>query len=268
MTWWTRVQLFPTSMRIDPIAFSPGEALLWRHGVVEPDHIDLDAIAAAEGVVVRYRPLSGCEARLVVVDDRGIISVRNDSANIGRQRFSLAHELAHWMRDRHSGGALCSSDDISPSDMGARSKETEANAYASQLVLPDYLVAPRASSMAPSLDAAQTLAKTFKSSMTAAAIKLIRHITVPAWVVCHRPARPGWFIRGGAAPSDLFVLTAELHHESPAFALLYGDQGGRTPIHLEPASHWLSGSTARGKDVQCQSMKLPGGSVLTVLSLK
>ena len=263
-----RVPLFPMSMRINPAAFSPGEVLLWRHGVVEPDHIDLDAIAAAEGVAVRYRPLSGCEARLVVVDDRGIISVRHDAANIGRQRFSLAHELAHWMRDRHSGGALCSSDDISPSDLGARSKETEANAYASQLVLPDYLVAPRATALAPTLDAAQTLAKTFKSSMTAAAIKLVRHVPVPAWVVCHRPNRAGWFIRGRAAPPDLFVITAELHHDSPAFALLYGNQGGRTPIHLEPASRWLSGPVTRGKDVQCQSMRLPEGSVLTILSLK
>ena len=262
------MQLFPMNMRIDPAAFSPGEALLWHHGVVEPEHIDLDAIAAAEGVVVRYRQLSGCEARLVVADDRGIISVRQNAANIGRQRFSLAHELAHWMRDRHSGGALCSSEDISPSDLGARSKETEANAYASQLVLPDYLVAPRAAALSPTLDAAQMLANTFKSSMTAAAIKLVRHIPVPAWVVCHRPYRPGWFIRGRSAPVDLFVVTAELHHDSPAFALLYGNQGGRTPIHQEPASRWLSGSITRGKDVQCQSMKLPEGSVLTMLSLK
>lgn len=255
-------------MRIDPTAFSPAEALLWRHGVVEPEHIDLDTIAAAEGVAVRYRPLSGCEARLVVVNDRGIISVKPNAINIGRQRFSLAHELAHWMRDRHSGGALCSSDDISPSDMGARSKETEANAYASQLILPDYLVAPKASVLAPTLDATQTLASTFKSSMTAAAIKLVRHIPVPAWIVCHRPDRAGWFIRGSAAPADVFVVTAELHYESPAFALLYGNQGGRTPIHQEPASRWLSGAITWGKDVQCQSMKLPEGSVLTMLSLK
>lgn len=255
-------------MRIDPTAFSPGEALLWRMGVVEPEHIDLDGLAAAEGVEVRYRPLSGCEARLVVVDNRGIISVRPNTAHPGRQRFSLAHELAHWMRDRHTGGALCSSDDISASNLAARSKETEANAYASQLVLPDYLVAPRASELSPTLDAAQSLARTFRSSLTAAAIKLVRHVRVPAWVVCHRRYRAGWFIAGRAAPSEVFVITAELHHDSLAFALLYGDQPGRTPVHQEPASRWLSGSLTRGKDVRCQSMKRPDGSVLTVLSLK
>jgi hypothetical protein len=256
------------SMKIDPSSFSPGEALLWRHGIIQPEHIDLDALAAALGVEVRYRPMTGCEARLLVVGERGVISVRSNAANIGRQRFSVAHEIAHWMRDRHAGGVLCSSDDISASDVGARSKETEANAYASQLVLPDYLVAPLASAMAPTLDAAQSLARTFKSSLTAAAIKLVRHVPVPAWLVCHRPNAKGWFKPGGAAPSDVFVLTAELHHDSPAFALLYGQENGRTVPHVEPASRWLSGATVRGKDVRCQSMKVPDGTVLTIFSMK
>jgi hypothetical protein len=256
------------NMRVDPSAFSAGEALLWRHGIVEPEQIDLEGLAAAEGVEVRYRHLAGCEARLVVVGERGIISVRAHAANLGRQRFSLAHELAHWMRDRHTGGVLCSSDDISASDVGSRSRETEANAYASQLVLPDYLIAPRAATLPVSLDAAQELARTFKSSLTAAALKLIRHVSVAAWVVCHRPQAKGWFVKGRATPIDVFVLTDELHHDSPAFNLLYGPEGGRTLLHSEPASHWLSGTSIRGKDVRCQSMKIPDGTVLTLLSLK
>ena len=213
-------------MRIDSSSLSSGEALLWKHGLIEPEHIDLEGLAAAEGAEVRYRPLSGCEARLVVVENRGIISVRNHATNTGRQRFSLAHELAHWMHDRHAGGVLCSSDDISASEVGSRSKETEANAYASQLVLPDFQIRPRARALAPTLDAAQGLARTFRSSLTAAAIKLVRHVSVPAWVVCHRANAKGWFVRGGAAPADAFVLTDELHHDSPAFALLYGPEGG------------------------------------------
>lgn len=255
-------------MKIDPSSFSEGETLLWRHGVVEPNHIDLEALAAAQGVQVRYRPLIGCEARLVVVGEQGVISVRANPANIGRQRFSLAHELAHWVRDRHDGGALCSSDDISAMGGEARSKEMLANAFASQLILPDYLVAPLATAMAPSLDAAQELARIFKSSLTAAAIKLVKHVPMAAWVVCHRPRSKGWFVRGGAAPADVFVLTDELHHDSPAFSLLHGDGGGRSTLHVEPSSRWLSGVSVRGKEVRCQSMKVPDGTVLTVLSLK
>ncbi len=255
-------------MKIDPSSFSDGEKLLWRHGVVDPDHIDLDALAAAQGVQVRYRPLTGCEARLVVVGDQGVISVRATPASVGRQRFSLAHELAHWVRDRHEGGTLCSSDDISATGGEARSKEALANEFAGQLILPDYLVLPRVVGMAPTLDAAQKVAKDFRSSLTAAAIKLVKHVPVAAWVVCHRPQTKGWFVRGGAAPTDVFVVTDEVHHESPAFSLLYGNGGGRSTVHVEPAQRWLSGPSVRGKEVRCQSMKVPDGTVLTLVSLK
>ena len=252
-------------MRIDPATLSPGEALLWRHGITAPEHIDLDELAASEGAEVRYRELDGCEARLVVYGGRGIISVRKDQRNAGRQRFSLAHELAHWMRDRKAGGLMCAADDISPSNVEARSREAEANAYASQLILPDYLVVPRAGDLPLTLEGAQKLAQMFASSLTAAALKLIRHTVRPAGIVCHKPNGKFWFSRGRGLPSDAFILP-ELHHESPAFALLYGNDGGRTQPHKEPASRWLSGASIRGKEVVCQSMKVPDGSVLTILS--
>jgi hypothetical protein len=254
-------------MRIDPTKLTPGEDLLWRHGITAPEHIKLDAIAEAEGAEVRYRPLGGCEARLVVLGDRGIISVKSDGANPGRQRFSLAHELAHWMRDRRAGGLLCASDDISPSNIEARSIESEANAYASQLVLPDYLVAQRAPSIAITLDGAQILAREFRSSLTSAAIKLVRHATLPACVVCHRQNATAWFYKGRAWPSGVWIAQ-ELHYDSPAFSLLYGDAGGRTPPHKEPATRWVSGTSFVSREVRCQSMKVPDGTVLTVLDFQ
>lgn len=254
-------------MRIDPSVFSPGEALLWQHGVVEPEHIDLDAIAASEGVEVRYRALDGCEARLVVFGERGIISVKPESKYRGRQRFSLAHELAHWMCDRTIGGALCAAEDISPSNTEAKDRESSANAYASQLVLPDYLVAPRAAGLGFTIDAAEALAGIFRSSLTAAVLKLLRHTDRAAAVLCHRPSGGRWFRKSRTLPPDAYILD-ELHYDGPAIKLLYGAEGGRTRAHAEPAARWMSGSSTRGKDVCCQSLKLPDGAVLTTLELR
>ncbi|WP_395680466.1 ImmA/IrrE family metallo-endopeptidase [Dokdonella sp.] len=252
-------------MRINPSTFSPGEALLWRHGVVEPEFIDLDGIAAAEGAEVRYRALDGCEARLVVFGDRGIISIKPDPKYPGRQRFSLAHELAHWQCDRAVGGALCAADDISPSNTEAKGRESAANNYASQLVLPDYLVAPRAEGLAFTLDAAQELARAFRSSLTAAVLKLLRHTARPAAVACHLADGRCWFRKSRSLPPDAYIL-GELHYDGPAIKLLYGDEGGRTRPHTEPATRWMSGPSTRGKDVCCQSLKLPD-AVLTTLEL-
>ncbi len=85
-------------MEIDVQQLSPAERLLWSYGVTQPIHIDLDAIANDKDAQVIYRPLDGCEARLVVREDLAIISV-NSKSNDGRQRFSLAHELAHLICD-------------------------------------------------------------------------------------------------------------------------------------------------------------------------
>lgn len=62
-------------MGVDPSRLSPAERLLWSHGVVAPDQIDLEAIANAHGAKVVHRHLDGCEARLVAAADRAVISV-------------------------------------------------------------------------------------------------------------------------------------------------------------------------------------------------
>ncbi len=92
-------------MSVDLSRLSSAERLLWGYGVTDSSHIDLDAIANDNGAEVKYRPLGGCEARLVARGESAIISV-NSASNDGRQRFSLAHELAHWICDRKTGSFL------------------------------------------------------------------------------------------------------------------------------------------------------------------
>ena len=81
------------------IALTAPERLLQDLGVTDPDDIDLEAIAWTMGAEVRYRPLDGCEARILGRDDRAIITVNQRSAP-RRRRFSLAHEIGHWTHHR------------------------------------------------------------------------------------------------------------------------------------------------------------------------
>jgi hypothetical protein len=83
-------------MAIDRSKLSPAESLLWHYGVRDSSHIDLEAIANYRGAEVVYRRLCGCAARLVAAGNVAVISVGTGSYR-GRQRFSLAHELAHWL---------------------------------------------------------------------------------------------------------------------------------------------------------------------------
>ena len=88
---------------------SPAERLLRLYGIVAPGQIDLEVIAFDQGVSVKRRPLTGCEARILGRGDRAIITVDNRQSKT-RQRFSTAHELGHW--HHHRGKTLaCRSTD-------------------------------------------------------------------------------------------------------------------------------------------------------------
>src|SRR5689334_8721052 len=87
-----------------PPRYRPALDLLKELGITQPNEIDIEAIAQHCEATVTYQALTGCEARIVGANDRAIITV-NPSGVRGRERFSAAHELAHWLRD--SGVAFC-----------------------------------------------------------------------------------------------------------------------------------------------------------------
>ena len=115
------------------MSLTPAEQLLQELGVTEPDEIDLEAIAFHAGARVRYRPLDGCEARIIGRGNAAIITV-NAKSPYRRRRFSIAHELGHW--HHHRGQSLvCRVEEYRPHH--ALSSERVADAYAADLLMPN-----------------------------------------------------------------------------------------------------------------------------------
>lgn len=252
-------------MVIDVDRLSRPERLLWGHGVRKPEHIDLEAIASASGAHVIYRRLDGCAARLVAAGERAVISVAMDD-NLGRRRFSLGHELAHWMHDAKRTSFKCSSTDIGPQNAEAKSIEADANSYASQLILPDYLVWPWVEDRKPSLDLANAMGSAFQASLTASALKLLQRANVPVAITCHDQRRLKWSRRSRYFSPDFYILK-ELHQDTIAFEMAFGTGKGLSRPKRESASRWISGPGAYRMEVWSQSIKLPEGAVLTMFSV-
>ena len=225
-------------MKLNLSRLSDAERLLWDYGVTAPEHIDLEAIAADRGAEVRYRPLEGCEARLVAFNNRAVISINSESS-LGRRRFSLGHEIAHWENDAKNGAFHCASTDISPRGAEGKSVEARANNFASQLVLPDYLSVPWIAQKPATLDVAA--------------------------IVCHSKTKLDWFCRSKTFPSEFF-LSGELHQDTDAFSIAFGSTIGKSRLKRESANRWFSGGGAYRYFVQSQSLKLPNQTVLTSLS--
>lgn len=252
-------------MVIDRSLLSPAEKLLWQYGVRNPSHIDLEAIANYRGAEVVYRRLCGCAARLVAAGDKAVISVDVGSYP-GRQRFSLAHELAHWICDKDRGSFRCANEDISPQNAEAKNVEADANVYASQLILPSYLVDPWLEGKRINLDTAKALGDDFDASLTASAIKLARRGRAHACVACHNQTKMMWSQKNLTFPQGFYVKQ-ELHHDTVAFSMAFGNGRGLSRPVKESANRWLQGPEAYRRTVETQSLKLPDDTILTMITL-
>lgn len=112
--------------------------------------VPVDAIARALDIgEVRRAALDGCEGVLLTdaVRSRGAILV-NDRRGERRARFSIAHELGHFLLERHqlhgAAGFHCRAGDLheTRADTRHRRQESEANAFAAALLVPGYRLQP------------------------------------------------------------------------------------------------------------------------------
>lgn len=141
-------------------------------GITSPKEIDIEAIAYYKGAVVKKESLTGCEARIIGVGDKAIITV-NDQSNWPRQRFSIGHELGHWFKDRGKIGNLCSHRDMDSHCKGIAPKEKVANTFASELMIPTYLVKQVLRGSPLNLDTIDLVKDTFDTSFMVALRKTI-----------------------------------------------------------------------------------------------
>ncbi|MBU1223472.1 MAG: ImmA/IrrE family metallo-endopeptidase [Gammaproteobacteria bacterium] len=250
----------------DHRALSKGELILKSFGIDSPKQIDLEAIAFELGAKVRYRKIDGSEARIVGNGVSAIITV-NEDHKATRQRFSIAHELGHWVERHGKGGFICAKEDISPQNDAAKSAEAIANGFASQLILPSYLFDPIAAGMPITLDSADKIRMAFRAGLTTTALKLVKGTGKAAAIVCHGLQGRQWFALSPGWP-EYMRLAAELNYETEAFELLYAaDKAGKTTLRQEAASRWISGRQGQELKVRSQSVKLADGVVLSVIAV-
>jgi hypothetical protein len=203
------------------IGATPAELILKRLGITEPREIDLEAIAWDLGVRVRYRPLRGCEARIIGTADQAIITVNSGSSH-KRRRFSIGHELGHWHYDR-GRVLLCQAEEIGQAGSSALSRERAADRFASSLLMPDYIFRPIARSY-PKVDfqTVRAISELFDTSTTATAIRLIEDRYFPAVLVCHGPRGRKWFTCSPEVP-DRWFPRDDLSTDSFAFGVLFSE---------------------------------------------
>ena len=91
---------------------------------------------------VAGRDLDGCDGALIDARERGKgwgIAFDKGIVSKGRRRFTIAHELGHFLLHRHlapDGGFRCRPEDLATWDHERSPQEAQANRFAARLLMP------------------------------------------------------------------------------------------------------------------------------------
>jgi hypothetical protein len=242
--------------------FRPPAEILDELGITEPSEIVIEAIAEYCGATIVYEPLEGSEARILGAGDRAIVTVNSTSPR-PRQRFSAAHELGHWMRDRGKVAFSCTDRNL-VQEWDEDNPERRANRYAADLLLPRRFIERLAHGLPPTFASARSLGETFTTSLMATAIRLVEFGAHPAMIVCTQPAGREWFFRSPLVPAELWP-----RRKPGAGALATRLLGGNPSVPCEPttvdADEWIDHSEASKYTVVEDSRRMGEDLVLTLL---
>lgn len=226
----------------------------------------MEAIAWHLGAKVKYERLEHCEARIVGADDAAIITV-NKKASHQRQRFSICHELGHWIYHRRRM-LLCQADEIERPSMESSNMERAADRFASELLMPSYLFAPIAQSFGrPSMHVVRKLSEVFNTSQTATAIRLVETNQQPLILVSYGRGGRRWFTRSQTVSRD-WMPNSELRSTSSAFNMIFGKGSQAMPPRSMDASAWFNRWDASRFELVEESVRVAAAEVLTLLSFK
>lgn len=165
------------------------EALLRSNGVTAPP-IPVEKIARALGVQIQRVPFDEDLSGLIYIDGQRPIVGVNSRHHVNRRRFTIAHELGHFVLHREAlagqvhvdrGFRVLMRDGTSAS--GTDGREIEANQFAAELLMPKpFVLAEIGRKRALSPDSGvplQAIAKKFQVSEQALQFRILNLRLVP-----------------------------------------------------------------------------------------
>ncbi|MDE0503453.1 MAG: ImmA/IrrE family metallo-endopeptidase [Paracoccaceae bacterium] len=153
------------------------QELIQRFGIKELP-VDPFSIASNLNISIRPKPCNQeggiAGALLRSGNDFGILYATN-IPNIGYQKFTVAHEIGHFVLDGHMAHLRLSDGDIHYSTPGFHGDkyEREANYFAACLLMPDPLFIQAMSAYDDGMESIKNLAEDCETSLTATAIRYI-----------------------------------------------------------------------------------------------
>jgi hypothetical protein len=238
------------------------QALLDEFGIDCGNRVE--QVAARLGLEVRDVIASSFDGALLRVAGQavGTIVVRR-GIDAGRRRFTIAHELGHYLLpDQQEGLATpCRQSSIESWESSVGQREIDANRFAAEILMPESLIGDIVR-LQPSMAVAENIAARCQTSLTAAVVRLVELSTFRVAMAMSRDDAVRWYrvsrefgrsIRTGAL--DARTIAHDVIRDAAA-----------TGATLVPADAWLFDQNLQA-DAKVWEHSVALGSYESVLTL-
>ena len=224
---------------------------------------------------IRIEALIGCEGALITCTNksRGEIVVK-DTPSLQRQRFTIAHELGHFLNDGHrpivdekdgGGSFLCDKSDLRMQERKSgkslskyQRQELEANFFASELLMPAYKLRSYLR-LSPSLEHVLDIAAALNVSKEAAANRYVKTHDHPIAIVFSKNNTIRYIAKPESFPRTFVWNGQSLPHE------VGNAKAGLSNIEDHDTDVWLKAPETPSLDLQ--TLGQTNGHQMTLLIL-
>jgi Zn-dependent peptidase ImmA (M78 family) len=230
---------------------------------------NLEVVCQQIGLRLKEVESNGFDGALVcsIGHQKGIIAIRRSIRENSRKRFTIAHEIGHFVIPYHRYlGNVCSPQVVDRFGDLLKIPEREANEFAAELLLPGSLLRARFELSSPALSQIGRVAQEFETSLTATTRRFLDLTDMPCFIVWSEENSIVWHQRNRSFP---FHLSNQEHLtiHSKAGQLFAGKRIAPGPSAV-PLSSWFQSEAETGHELIEDSILLPNYSaVLSLLIL-
>lgn len=199
---------------------------------------EIEPFAARLGLRIKEVDSEGFEGALLRVPQqlKGIVALKRDIREEGRKRFTICHEIGHFVLPGHgTADCICLSDEVESWRKSVPEQELAANQFAAELLLPFAEVRPLIAKESLSINLVKNVSQEFRTSLTATTLKCVEVTDEKCAVVFSVANKIRWFRRN--ENFRYFIpVNRELNEESYAGKLFAGnlidDPSGPVPVDI------------------------------------
>jgi hypothetical protein len=235
---------------------------------VKTPAVDLAALCQDLGLRIREVPARGFDGALIrsKTGQKGIVAVKTSIREASRKRFTIAHEIGHFVIPHHRNlGNVCEERKIESFDRNLNRPEIEANEFAAELLLPSGVLRKRFNLAEPSFAQISAVAADFGTSLTATTRSFLMLTDLPCAMIWSVANRARWFVRSDSF--RFFLPLAELPANGSFAAGIFRGEAASAEFATVRPDAWLDRQAAENVDTLLEhSIGLPNYSaVLTLL---